>query len=209
MTWVLVLAIIAVAVIMVMNGKNGVPWSGRMRRVPAGLARAPEWMAPDEVVEQVRADYLSSLRWMHDHMLSAWQYQMANAPTYLSGGFLKRHHAILTQNRSIGEPRGVGILRADHQVLVRHFSEDGERCLVVDQQAQRRMATYDPRSHERVQTQDLGDGAVVYLMRYDLIDRRWKIDEFVQELPPGWGGHIPSRRIRELATLPTSVGRDN
>jgi hypothetical protein len=209
MTWVLVLAIAAVVIIMVMNGRNGVPWSGRMRRVPAGVARTSEWMAPDEVVEQVRADYLTALRWMHDHMLSASHYQLANAPTYLNGAYLKRYQAIVTQNRAIGAPRGVGILRADHQVFVRQFSEDGEHCLVIDQQEQRRMATYDPRSHERVHTQDLGDGAVVYSMHYDLIDRRWKIDEFVQELPPGWGGHIPSRRIRELATLPTSIGRDN
>jgi hypothetical protein len=55
----------------------------------------------------------------------------------------------------------------------------------------------------------LGDGAVVYLMRYDALDRRWKIDAFVQELPLGWGQHRTPRRIRELSALPTTVGRDN
>lgn len=207
--WAFVLAISAVIIIMAMNGRNQIPWGNQMRRLHPGAARKAEWMAPDEVVEQVRSDYLASVRWLHDHTLSAWHYQMAKAPSYLSGQFLKRHHTILTQYRGIGAPRGIGILRADHQIDVRYFSEDGERCLVIDQQSQRRMATYDSKSHERILTQDLGDGALVYKMRYDVIDGRWKIDEFVQELPLGWGQHKSTRRIRELVVIPDSIGRDH
>ncbi len=180
-----------------------------MRRVQAGVARAAEWMAPDEVVKQVRQDYLAAARWLQDHMLSSWQAQAKDASMVFSGAYLKRFQAILTHYRAAGFPRGIGVLRADHEVTVRQFSEDGERCLVVDQQAQRRMATYDARRHERIATQDLGDCAVVFQMRYDPVMERWKIDEFIQELPLGWGRHRAARRIRELSRMPTEIGRDH
>jgi hypothetical protein len=179
-----------------------------MRRIRAGVARKGEWMADDAVVQQVRNDYLQATRWIHDHMLAGWSHQWQVAPRYLSGKYLKRFQTILTQHRAT-QQQFVGVLRADHQIVIRHFSENGESCLVVDYQAQRRMATYDVHTGERVQTQDLGDGALVYRMIYDLDAGRWKIAEFVQELPAGWGKGQRSRRIRELAVLPTSIGRDN
>jgi hypothetical protein len=203
------LGILAVVIIMTMNGRGQVPWVSKMRRIHAGVARKAEWMAPDEVVNQVRADYLAATHWLQDTMLTAWAQQWSSASSYLSGVALKRFQAILTHHRTVGAPRCIGVLRADHEVAVRLFSEDGERCLVVDQQAQRRMATYDSRDHTRLFTQDLGDGAVVYQMVYDTIDRRWKIDEFVQELPLGWGKHKSTRKIRELSAMPTEIGRDN
>lgn len=180
-----------------------------MRRLQAGVGRKGEWMAPDEVVEGVRGDYLAAMRWLQEHGLAPWQYRWRVAPTYLSGPYLRRFQAILTQQDRKGAPAVAGVLRADHQLTVRHFSEDGETCLVVDQQTQRRMATYDRRTQDRVTTQDLGDGALVFRMRYDGVERRWKIDDFVQELPQGWGQHATTRRIRELPALPTVLGRDH
>lgn len=201
--------IVAIAIIMAMNSRGEVPWGNRMRRIHAGVASKAEWMAPDEVVQQVTANYLTAVRWLHDQMLSASVQQMNAAPIYLSGAYLKRFATVVSSYRNKGLPRFLGVLRADHTVTVRSFSEDGERCLVVDQQAQRRMATYASRSHERIGTQDLGDGAVVYKMVYDRVDNRWKIDEFVQELPSGWGQRKAARHLRELALMPSTIGRDN
>ena len=209
MTWAILLALIAIAIIMAMHSRGQVPWLPKMRRVRAGVARKAEWMAPDEVVDKVRADYLTAMRWLSDNVLSSWQQQWMLAPYYMSGLYLKRFQTLVTQYRSGRMPRAIGVLRADHQVTVRSFSEDGERCLVVDRQTVRRMATYDSRSRARIMTQDLGDGAVVHQMRYDGADGRWKLDEFVQELPAGWGAHKGDARIRELAALPTLIGRDN
>jgi hypothetical protein len=209
MTWAVILVIVAIVMIMAMNGRGRLPWGNQMRRIQAGVARKTEWMAPEDVVSQVRDDYLASTRWLQDHVMAPWKHQWDNAPTYMSGPYLRRYQTVLTQQGVIGPPRGFGILRADHHVSVRHFTEDGERCLIIDQQLQRRMATYDSRTHDRVMTQDLGDGALVFQMRYDALDRRWKIDEFVQELPLGWGRRRSSHHIRELSALPTTVGRDN
>ncbi len=209
MTWAILLALIAIAIIMAMHSRGQVPWLPKMRRVRAGVARKAEWMAPEDVVDKVRADYLTAMRWLSDNVLSSWQQQWMLAPYYMSGLYLKRFQTLVTQYRAGRMPRAVGVLRADHQVTIRSFSEDGERCLVVDRQTLRRMATYDSRSHARIMTQDLGDGAVVYQMRYDAADGRWKLDEFVQELPAGWGKHGAGTPIRELAALPTLIGRDN
>jgi uncharacterized protein (DUF427 family) len=95
---------------------------------------------------------------------------------YLSGKQLQRHQTIVQQYRIAAEPQIVSVLRADHRVYVRHFSEDAERCLVIDQQTQRRMATYDYERQSRLHTQDLGESTLVVEMLYDLRNRRWKIE---------------------------------
>ena len=212
MVWAAVFVLVAVVIIMALGsaGSGQVPWIGKMRRVQAGNANGAEWMAPDEVVEQVRADYLAAIQWLQNSQLASWAHQWSGASLHLSGMLLKRHQQILMQYRSGSMPRFVGVLRADHRVEVRHFSDDGERCVVIDHQADRRMATYDPHTQERVMTQDLGAGAVVYQMRYDATDRRWKLEAFVQELPHGWGSGKAVRRLREFSAMPThTVGRDN
>jgi hypothetical protein len=108
-----------------------------------------------------------------------------------------------------GSSRFVGVMRADHAVQVRYFSERGDRCLVLDCQTQRRMATYDRRTHERMHTQDLGEGTLVYQMVYDDTLKRWKITAFIQELPPGCCGHKLPRGIKLAASLPPVIGRDS
>jgi hypothetical protein len=208
MTWALLLALIAIVIIMAMHSRGQVPWGDKMRRIHAGVARKAEWMAPDDVVDCVREDYLSAVRWLGDNMLTSWPHQWAGSLNYLSGPYLKRFR-MGTPPLSGGHPRAVGVLRADHQVTVRCFSEDGECCLVIDRQSQRRMATYDARTRERIMTQDLGDGAVVYQMRYDVETGRWKIHDFIQELPLGWGAQRRQGRIREMTALPSTLGRDN
>ncbi len=195
MVWAFVILIVIV-VIMSVN----FPWSGRMRR-----AHKAEWMAPDDVVQQVREHYLEAINWLNDSMLLTWTQQWSVAPAYLSGSYLRRYRNLMLSQR---DNRGVfvsGVLRADHVVEVRQFSENGGFCLVIDWQEQRRMATYNRKTHERLHTQDLGDGTVVYAMLYDAREERWKIGGFIQELPTGWRSRS---KIQELSTLPSEIGRD-
>lgn len=180
-----------------------------LQRIHAGVFQKAEWMAPDTVLVQVRSDYLGALQWLHDSALRDWSQQYSQASQYLSGTFLKRYQRLLKQNASSRGPHCIGILRADHQVEVRYFSEDGERCLVIDSQTQRRMATYDRDSRARLHTQDLGSCTMVYQMVYDTRARRWKVDSFIQELPLGWGNPKLVRHIKVQAELPAPAGRDN
>jgi len=206
LTWALVIIFIVTVVIMSLNNAGRIPWGDKMRRLNAGSAQKVEWMAPDTVVAQVRAQYLEAINWLHESMLLSWAKQWSAAPNYLSGTHLKRYHNSLLLQR---EGKGVefsGVLRADHVVEVRQFSENGAFCLVIDHQSQRRMATYNRKTLERLHTQDLGDGVVVYAMLYDAKDQRWKIGSFVQELPTGWRTRP---MVQELSSLPGAIGRDN
>jgi hypothetical protein len=166
-------------------------------------------MTPDTVLFQVRSDYLGALQWLHDSALKVWSHQLTYAPLYLSGSFLQRHQRALKQMAGSPAPHCIGILRADHQVDVRYFSEDGEHCLVIDHQTQRRMATYDLESRTRLHTQDLGSCSVVYQMICDVRTRRWRIDSFIQELPLGWGNPGVARHIKMQVNFSAPVGRDN
>ncbi len=204
--WVLIVSCLAIVVIMsVNNAGQTTPWGDKMRRLRTGVARKAEWMAPDEVVHQVCAHYLEASTWLQDNMLSSWAQQWSVAPHYLSGSYLRRHQNLLLAHREIKGLQLTGILRADHNIEIRQFSENGDFCLVVDHQTQRRMATYNRKTQERSITQDLGDGVVIYVMLYDDKDQRWKIGNFVQELPSGWRSRPI---IEEHATLPDAIGRD-
>ncbi len=163
-------------------------------------------MAPEEVVQQVRHHYFEAVNWLHDSTFASWAAQWSEAPTYLHGTFLKRQQQTLLTARDSHGPQIVAVLRCDHTIEVRHFNQYGDDCLVVDHQVGRRMATYNRETQERVHTQDLGDGAVVYRMHYDSRLRRWKIDQFIQELPAGWG--TARKRLRETSDMPTNFGRD-
>ena len=209
MIWALLLVIFMIIVVVAISGQGRVAWANKLRRLHAGSAYKGEWMAPDTIVNQVTADYLAAIHWLHNSTLSERSRQWAMAPAYLDGAFLKRYQRVLLHYQSAGIPPALGVLRADHQVMVRHFSEDGERCLVIDNQTERRMATYDTQTRERLHTQDLGDVSLVYQMAYDAGSDRWKIESYLQELPAGWKNLQVSQRIRVLSSLPASAGRDN
>jgi hypothetical protein len=209
MTWVILVAFLIVVALMTLSGRKQVGWMNKMHRINAGVARKAEWMAPDDIVKMVQEDYLAAVRWLPESMLQEWSQQWNSAPYYLSGLYLKRHQEILKHYQMGRPPRYTGILRCVHEVEVRQFSDDGERCLIIDHQTDRRMATYDFWTQSRVNTQDLGDSTVVYEMAYDKQVKRWKIDRFVQDLPAGWrtGGQL--KRVHLLSALPPVSGRDN
>lgn len=173
-----------------------------MRRVTESATHPYEWMAPDDVVRFVRRQYLESIEWVN-HVERDSRY----APRFVTGAMLVRiGQGIWTRSTA---PLFVGILRSDHRLEVRRFSEDGERCLILDHQTQRRMATYHTRTGQRAATQDLGDATLVYSMVYDSSDGRWKIDAFVQELPTGWERRRSAKLIVDVDQLAPHGGRDS
>ena len=146
---------------------------------------------------------------MQENRLSHWLHQAKAAPRYLSHQQLKHCYKVLRSEQLGNAPCCVDVLRADHHVSIRHFSEDGGRCLVIDQQSHRRMATYDYTSQTRLHTQDLGDCTLVYQMHYDLGDHHWKIAAFIQQMPTGWDHPSVSRLLEWMPDTPRRMGRDN
>jgi len=209
MIWIFLFAFLIVVGIMSFSGQRQVPWARKLRRINAGVARRAEWMAPESTVDAVRADYLRAIHWLPESMLHSWSEQWTSAPDYLSGSFLKRYQEILKHHRTGYPPRYIGVLQCAHHIQVRHFSDDGERCLVIDHQSQQRMMTCDYWTQVPVNSQHLEDTTVVYEMRYDRQSARWKIDRYVQQLPAGWTATgPPARRLRLFSGLPPVSGRD-
>lgn len=204
MTWVFVIIILAIVLIMAVNNSGRLPWGDKMRRLNANMTRQAEWMAPEAVVQQVRVQFLDAINWLHESALLSWAQQWSDASDYLAGNYLRRYRNLLLTQRDSKSVQFSGVLRADHVVEARAFSESGGTCVIIDHQSQRRMATYNRRTQERLHTQDLGDGAVVFLMIYDAKDGRWKIGSLVQELPVAWR----TRPLIQEATLPGAIGRD-
>jgi len=191
-------------------GEKRVAWAGRLRRVNPGSPTRAEWLGPDDVVECVRADYKQALRWLQDVALQEADAQLEQAADYLTGEMLKTHTERLKRYHMYREKPLLfeGVLRADHLVDVRHFSADGEKCLVIDVQIERRMATYALQSGERVGTQHMEDATLVYQMAYDREAERWKISAFVQVLPSAWRKPGAAERVRIQPEIHTTAGRD-
>ncbi|MDL1885603.1 hypothetical protein FBR01_18400, partial [Anaerolineae bacterium CFX8] len=64
MVWALVFVLLVVVMAAALNNSESIPWVRQLRRLHAGAARKAEWMAPEEVVAQVRVHYLETLQWM-------------------------------------------------------------------------------------------------------------------------------------------------
>lgn len=193
---------------MTINDKGRVPWSDKLRRVDAGDGHPGEWIAPRDVLNRVRLDYLSAVTWFQEAAMRDWAHLWSVAPMYLSGHFLRRYRALITDSSSAGVPDIVGVLRADHEVGVRNFSPDGARCLVIDAQSHRRMATYHRPDGVRISTQDLGSGVVVYRMAFDDTGSRWKVDALIQQLPVSGRPAGTPLRLNLSPALLIPAGRD-
>ncbi|TVR23424.1 MAG: hypothetical protein EA396_04110 [Anaerolineaceae bacterium] len=209
MTWMIVFVFALALVALTMSSSRQVSWIGAMRRVNAGTVDKAEWMAPDEVVEQARAHYLEAMDWLLHSQTHALSERMAKTPHYFSGEQRRYHLELLNYYRHFEKMQYVGVMRCVHNVSVRHFSQDGERCLVIDDQTGCRMATYHIASGERCNTQDLGEATLVYQMAYDKTAERWKVDRYIQQLPAGWRSRRKSSRVRLHTMLSPFPGRDN
>ncbi len=233
MLWLLLLLVLIVGIVLLsLNKQQQVVWLERMRQLNPGTPEA-EWMAPDYVRQQVRNDYLMAMRWMREaaaqdtppptpHTASLVVFASTNrtsrfgrrtriqplpttpdptpdpAASHLTGPSLLRYRHFAARHAvPITYP---GVLQADHRVEVRHFAPHGEECYLIDHQTARVMVS-------GLHRQALDDSSLVYRMRYDRSARRWKIEAYVQELPPRWDAH----RIG-LLSAPVNgrtIGRDH
>lgn len=201
----LILIFVGIFCILFVVGREPIPWSYRLRRVYPGVSRKAEWIAPDDVILQVRNDYLHAIEWLTRTALGE---EISLAPHYLTGRFLERFQTIINYQNSPHHTHFVGVMTARHHIQVRQFSDDGSRCLVVDSQTERRVESRQLHHAGWSLAQDLGDGALVFQMCYDTKAQRWKIESFIQELPAGWGSGADVGRVRLLSHLPTTSGRD-
>lgn len=207
MHWALAAMILTVVLLMASNSARKLPWINKMRRLRTGSA-STDWMAPEHVVEEVQADYLAALDWLQNSQTLPFPQHWRQAADWLAGPFLRRYQQLLLRQRSDRSVPIYGVLRADHQLEVRGFSKDGRRCWLIDRQHDRRMATYDRRTHERLVTQDMGSGAMVIVMVYAPEDSRWKFEAQIQQLPQGWERRQHFAFVSEQEALPRSIGRD-
>lgn len=210
MFWTLLLLTLLIIVLTLFIGHKRTAWSDKLQKTQHSTSRL-EWNAPDYVHQQVRNDYLMATRWMKECAFAGWTEQWAGAPYYYAGLHLLRHQRILTRQRAGQEPLYRDMLDAEHFVEVRHFSSDGERCLVIDHQTERSIITYHHDTLKLCMRQTLSDAAVIYQMVYDRRASRWKIEQFIQELPSALrtGRMNNNKRVKLLAELPPTTGRDH
>lgn len=208
MTWAFLLIVLVVAGIMSLSGARRVEWANKLRRRSHEPDIEPEWIAPDQIIQRICDDYLVASEWLNGSALEPWSKQWALASVFLAGIQLQRHQKILTRLRTGRISRFVGIMACTHELDVRYFSEDGERCLVIDRQYHRRITTYDVQKYVALQTQDMQSGMVVYQMVYDSAAQRWKIEAYIQELPLNVPPAGTNDKVRFTNTLPVAW-RDN
>ena len=157
------------------------------------------------VLSRVEPDYLTALGWLQDTAFAPPN--PTQARQYLCETALKRYCDVATQYD--GNERFVGVLRTSHTLEVRPLSDNNLRCLLLDTQICRRMATYNRATAARVSTQALGDAVRVVVMAYDTDAGRWKIADDIQRLPVGWGEHRANSHYHTQVEPLTGVGRDS
>lgn len=180
-----------------------VPWLHQMNRLNPGVVNKAEWMAPPQVLEAVKKDYIAFYTYATITLPQGWNTYLRDLNHYLCDEMLTSQRDSLDTRLRQDRGRVYDILRANHRLEVRHFSADGLSCVVVDYQTERRLATYEYWRKYRVHTQDIGSATLVYQMKYDQRAMRWKIATYIQTLPPG----ITQTASLEIQ-LPHTVGKD-
>lgn len=186
------------------------PWLDKMRRANPGQRHKSEWIAPTEVIDQVVQHYLEGVQYAINTLPKGYVSYARDLDKYMTGAHLKNQRATIDARLRQDTLRLIDILRADHRVRVRYFADDGLACILLDYQTERRLATYHYWSKRRVHTQHLEDTVIVYRMEYDTHVRRWKIAEYIQELPAHYGPLAIDGPLDKLhLTLPPHSGRDD
>ena len=132
----LTLTFISTLFILFAAGCEAIRWTHRLRWPQVGVSCKAECVAPDDVIYQAGNDYLSAIEWLTWAALGKYN---QHAPEYLTGRFLAHFQPIVNYQLITDHGFFVGILTSQHHIQVRHFSEVGGRCLVVDTQTERRM----------------------------------------------------------------------
>lgn len=208
---VIICIVVLLIVFSLLSHRRRVAWPGTLHRIHAGVIHRAEWMAPEEILRIVEDHYLIAQQWSAGALFVGYIKFLREAPRYFSGNYLKRQTKIAdAQVKSLRSGvRFVGVLRAKHRIRVRHFSDDGLSCYLVDHQSVRLMVTYEYWQRRELHTQLLEPGAYVYRMIYDRASKRWKIDDLVQQLPRGWEERAMTTSVLPLdESLPIVSGRD-
>lgn len=198
------LIVFVLVLMMIVTHSKQVEWENKMRRSNAGSARRAEWLAPVNIMQQARTDYLEAWHWINNVTRNPVG-QMANAVNYLSGDELVRFYGVSNAYR--GNPRFYEYLKCEHEVTIRNFAALGDRCLAIDRQHARVMTIYDKKTGSARVSQRLDDAVFVYQLVYDRQRRRWKIEHFIQQM----AGGVDAQSIYPPMPAPTSpkVGRNN
>jgi len=206
---VIVLVLVFIVALTRRRTPNTRPMADSLHRLHPGVAHKAEWMASEDIVRRVEADYTIAQQWMADALLNNTIDYLNGVSRYFCSEALAEQQRITGLQMNKRGPRLVGVMRAHHHVQVRRFSDDGMLCYLLDHQAERRMATYDYWTKRRLNTQDLGAGSYVYEMQYDSVAARWKIAKLIQQLPLSWGMSTATQSpLRFSDNLPSSAGRD-
>lgn len=184
---------------------RGIPWANALVRVNPGSGKRAEWLAPPAVIRAVKRDYLAAQDWLSDCSAN-WGLLAGELERYVAGDYLRRQRAALNLLAQSRGPRLADTLSADHTLIVRRFSADGLRCLVIDRQTNTTVTTTHYWTGQTIHRQRLPDSARVWQMVYDDGDRRWKIERLVQTLPAPSAGRVPISLADEL---PAHAGRDH
>lgn len=211
MVWLIVFFII-IGIIIGLNffsRSDVVPWLDKMRRVKIGEGR-PEWLVPESVMHTVIQHYQEYIEFAQQNLLKGWVGYTRALTTYMHGEMLTAQLKILDARLHQDDLRLIDILRASHRVHVRNFNNDGLTCLLVDYQTERRLATYHYWTQRRVHTQHLEDAILIYQMQFDSANERWKLANFIQELPPHHYQQTVEGSLDTLENnLPPFLGRDS
>lgn len=185
-----------------------VPWVDRMERVNLGN-NVREWLAPVEVCQQVMADYQQAITFTRKALRQGWIPYGRVLDEYATGNYLREQRQRLEKRLRRDRLRLIDILDAQHELRVRHFSDDGLACILLDYQTARRLRIYEYWTRRLIQTLTLDDTIYVYQMVYDHESRRWKIAEFIQELPARIALMALHHPLSELLPHISAAGRDH
>jgi hypothetical protein len=201
--------IFMLVIFLMFSDQKEVSWADKLQRLSSGTSYA-EWTAPEYVLQQVRNDYLMAVRWQRDSAFQPLDVQLNSARSYFTGEHLQQYQQILGYHRRKHPSRFIEVLQAQHAVQVRHFTDKGESCLLVDRQTERTVITYNPVQNTAPLLQSLPDAMVVYQMKYERSQRRWKIERYIQEIPGAlWPPSGKSQKVKVETALPHFSGRDN
>jgi hypothetical protein len=201
--------IFMLVIFLMFSDQKEVSWADKLQRLSSGTTYA-EWTAPEYVLQQVRNDYLMAVRWQRESVFQTVDVQLHSASNYFTGEHLQQYQQILGYHRRKHPMRFIEILQAQHTVQVRNFTNKGESCLLVDRQTERMIITYNDLQNTRPMQQALPDAMVVYQMKYERSQRRWKIERYIQEIPGAlWPPSGKSQKVKVETALPHFSGRDN
>jgi len=203
---VLLIVIAALLLAVWLLAPRAVPWANDLVRLNPGTGDRAEWMAPPEVVRGVKRDYLATQAWLAE-CSKQWGLLAAELDQHASGAYRQRQRAALAQLVQSPGPRLAATLTANHLLGVRHFSSDGLRCLLIDRQTERTIATSGYWTGRHIHRQRLPDSDIVYRMRYDVKAQRWQIERLVQRLPAAPA--TAAVRVAVTTALPAVAGRDS